>query len=130
MHDARTSNANSKSGGNSAAALDVTTICTNGLIGFPGAPRRPVKRDQVAIVKEFLARCRRTSSVWPHCSPVSSTLKHQIEAHARRYISTGAVIVAAVEMNIVAVPCCHGARDCLIGVSARDVERLIKGTHP
>lgn len=111
------------------AFSDEIKVCTNGLIGYPNAPRRQVQPDQVEIVKSFLQRCRRLKAVQPLTTPISSTLKHQIERlPGVRYISTGAVIVAALELGLVVQQYC-GARDALIGVNVRDVDRLMKGVR-
>jgi len=102
------------------------TICGNGLIGFCDTPRRPVRRDHVEISKTFMKLCRRTAMVGREHAPVSSLLKHVIERWAHRYISTGAVIVAALEMEIAVTPVGEGSRDAMIGINIRDVKRLTK----
>ena len=102
------------------------TICGNGLIGFCDTPRRAVRRDHVEISKTFMKLCRRTAMVGREYVPVSSLLKHVSERWAHRYISTAAVIVAALEMKITVTPIGEGSRDAWIGINTRDVKRLTK----
>src|SRR5213592_928539 len=96
------------------------TVCTNGLAAgrtTRGVARRmPVRREQVEIVKQFLQPCRRTRWVRDPLSPRSCDLKHWIENWGGRYISNGAVIVAALELGFVCKPPCHGSRIALINV--------------
>lgn len=100
-------------------------VCTNGLIGYRDyhgpRPRNAVRREQVEIVKEFLRDCRSTRWARNLLSPVSSDLKHWVENWAGRYISTGAAIVAALELGLVCVPTGAGSRNVLIGVHFDDV---------
>jgi hypothetical protein len=100
------------------------TICSNGLAGYPGTPRRPVRADQVSIAVEFLRRCRSTRWARPVISPAASQLKHDIERWAGTYISTGAAITACTELGIVIVPYGGLSRDALIGVRLDDVTEL------
>jgi hypothetical protein len=99
------------------------TICANGLDGGRrrGQPRQPINRDQVEVAKEFLSPCRPTRWARDLLSPVSSDLKHWIENWAGRYISTGAAVVAALELGLVCVPTCQGSRNVWIGVHFEDV---------
>jgi hypothetical protein len=97
------------------------TICTNGLVGGYRGPRQPVRREQVEIVKEFLRDCRPTRWARNLLSPVSSDLKHWVENWAGPYISTGAAIVAALELGFICVPTGEGSRNVLIGVHLDDV---------
>jgi hypothetical protein len=98
------------------------TICANGFMGGyrRGQPRQPVCRDEVEIVKKFLSPCRRTRWARALLSPRSCDLKHWIENWAGRYISNGAVIVAALEMGIVCVPY-EGSSVALISIHFDDV---------
>ena len=84
-------------------------------------PRQPVRREQVEIVKEFLNQCRPTCWARKLISPVSSDLKHWVENWAGSYISTGAAIVAALELGMVCVVTGEGSRNVLIGVHFDDV---------
>jgi hypothetical protein len=97
------------------------TICTNGLVGGYRGARQPVRREQVEIVKEFLRECRPTRWARNLLSPVSSDLKHWVENWAGPYISTGAAIVAALELGFICVPTGEGSRNVLIGVHLDDV---------
>jgi hypothetical protein len=107
------------------------TICGNGIaapyrslrkpVRLPDAERSPVCRKQIDIVKEFLSDCRPTRWARNLLSPVSSDLKHWAENWAGRYISTGAAIVAALELNLVCVPTGKGSRNVFIGVHFDDV---------
>lgn len=116
-------------------------ICANGLIGghrrvgsrikpVPDAERGPVHRYQVEVVKELLAGCRPTRWARDLLSPVSSDLKHWAEnwggpelmagGHTG-YVSTGAAIVAAIELGLVCIPTFKGSRNVIIGVHFGDV---------
>jgi hypothetical protein len=99
------------------------TICANGLNGGyrRGQPRQPVSREQVEVAKEFLSPCRRTRWARDLLSPMSADLKHWIENWAGRYISTGAAIVAALELELICIPLCKGSRNVWIGVHFEDV---------
>ncbi|UQR61765.1 hypothetical protein LRP30_33945 [Bradyrhizobium sp. C-145] len=107
-------------------------VCANGLDGghrrygsrikpVPEAERQPVRRDQVEIVKELLRGCRPTRWARNLLSPVSSDLKHWAENWAGPYISTGAAIVAAIELGFVCIPTAEGSRNVFIGVHFDDV---------
>jgi hypothetical protein len=118
------------------------TICTEGLAAGRTsrgvARRRPIAREHVEIAKEFLKQCRR--EVLSLTCPINGTLKHDIERWAGCYISRGAVIVAAIELDIGIAPF-HGygpreedelspafyepAIAAVIGINARDVERVM-----
>lgn len=120
----------SENEGDGLTRIGPYTICANGTDGGfrRGQPRQPVSRAQVEIVKGFLTPCKRTRWARELLSPVSSDLKHMIESWARCYISTGAVIVAALELGIACKPCGEGGRNLFIGVcfnavSARMAER-------
>jgi hypothetical protein len=77
------------------------TICTHGIAAPYRGARQPVPREQVEIAKEFLQPCRRTRWARDPLSPRSCDLKHWIENWAGRYISNGAVIVAAAELGFI-----------------------------
>jgi hypothetical protein len=115
---------------NGLTAIRGFTICTNGLVGGYRGPRQPVRPDQVEIVKEFLSKCRRTRWARELLSPLSCDLKHWVEDWAGRYISTGAAIVAALELGLVVAPYKNGP-NALIGVPFEDVcERMAeRGWH-
>jgi hypothetical protein len=103
------------------------TICTHGLAAPYRGPRRPVQREQVEIVKEFLQPFRRMRWARDGLSPRSSDLKHWIENWAGRYISNGAVIVAASHWGFVCAPY-HDSNVALIGVHFDDViARMAEG---
>ncbi|WP_456762885.1 hypothetical protein [Bradyrhizobium sp. USDA 4011] len=80
-----------------------------------------MSREQVEIAKDFFDPCRRSRWARNLSSPVSSDLKHWIENWAGRYISTGAVIVAAFELGFACVPTFEGSRNVWIGVYFDDV---------
>ncbi|MCA1512678.1 hypothetical protein [Bradyrhizobium sp. NBAIM01] len=98
---------------------------------MPEAERRPVSRLQVEIVKELLAGCRRTRWARNLRSPVSSDLKHWAENWGGRdlvargqgtaYVSTGAAIIAAIELGFVCIPTGEGSHNVFIGVHFDDV---------
>lgn len=116
-------------------------ICANGLNGghrrygsrikaVPKTDRRPVHRNQVEVAKELLRGCRPTRWARKLLSPVSSDLKHWAEnwggpdfvAHGQcAYVSTGAAIVAAIELGLICVPTGEGSRNVFIGVHFDDV---------
>lgn len=100
-------------------------ICDNGFAGYPGIARTPVIASQVAKCADFLRQCRRTKWAKPQLSPIASTLKHQIERlPGNTYISTGATIVAAIQLGLVVER--YGERNALIGVRADDVAHELK----
>ncbi|MGW1423849.1 hypothetical protein ACWAT4_27425 [Bradyrhizobium manausense] len=100
-------------------------------------PRNPVQRDQVEAVKAIFAQCRHTTKVMPDNRLTIGCLKHDVERLMPRsgYISRGAVLVAAFEMNIAVVPIFderypadEGFQpvSAYIGINYRDIERLKK----
>jgi hypothetical protein len=91
------------------------TICMHGITAPYRGARQPVQREQVDLVKEFLLPCRRTRWARDPLSPRSCDLKHWIENWAGRYISNGAVIVAASELGFVCAPY-HDSSIALISV--------------
>ena len=97
------------------------TICHEGLRSS-WHPRRRVPDNHIEIAKGFLNRCRRVKV--PDPALTSSFLKHVIEKWAGQYIVTGAVIIAAFDLGIVALPLRETGRDAAIGVNIRDVGRL------
>ncbi|MCP3408812.1 hypothetical protein [Bradyrhizobium sp. CCGB01] len=115
-------------------------ICANGFWVSRGK-RSPVSRDQVEAAKTVLAQFRRTRMVQPDDRVAAGPLKHDVENLARRYISRGALIIAALEMGIAVVPVYdedwlwlsedgRGAEPLIstayVGVNYRDVERAVK----
>lgn len=116
-------------------------ICANGLNGghrrygsrikpVPETERQPVQREQVESVKELLRGCRPMRWARKLLSPVSSDVKHWAEnwggpdfvARGQcAYVSTGAAIVAAIELGFVCVPTGEGSRNVFIGVHFDDV---------
>ncbi|MGY4596345.1 hypothetical protein ACVWXL_004091 [Bradyrhizobium sp. GM22.5] len=96
-------------------------VCASGLAYITVKPRPPVDCQQVEIVKEFLKPCKRTRWARKLLSPVSSDLKHWIENWAGRYISTGAAIVAALELDLLCVATGKGSRNVFVGVHFDDV---------
>lgn len=102
--------------------VDGWTICREGLCSA-WHPRRRVPDHHIDIAKSFLNQCRRVKVPDPGLR--SSLLKHVIENWAGRYIVTGAVIIAALELGIVTLPLCEAGRDAAIGVNVRDVGRLV-----
>jgi hypothetical protein len=108
------------------------TICCDGLLSYY-PPRRRVRDRHIEIARLFLTQCRRArfSHAWPYLK--SSRLKHVIEQWAGRqpdlhcgYVSTGAVIIAALELEIAVAEVGEGSRDAAIGVNIRDVRRLTR----
>lgn len=116
------------------------TICTEGLVGhafeeFHGCrhPRYRVPQKEIDIAKSFLALCRRVNRLSRYDCPVSGDLKHHIELwpdfpiseeSPNRYLSRGAVIIAALEMGIKIAPLVDGGSSAIIGVNIRDVKEL------
>jgi hypothetical protein len=106
------------------------TICCDGLLSyFP--PRRRVRDRHIEVARSFLEQCRQARL--SRTSPYSSELKHIIEGWDQRppglsYVSTGAVIIAALELGIAVAPAGEGSRDAKIGVNIRDVRRLTRDT--
>jgi len=72
-------------------------------------------------VKELLGPCRRTRWARNLLSPVSSDVKHWAENWAGCYISTGAAIIAGLELGFICVPTGECSRNILIGVHFDDV---------
>lgn len=115
------------------AQIGPLRICANGLHGgqhrydamelTPDADRTPVSRTQVEIAKEFMRPCRRTRWARDMQSPTATQLKHWIESCGKPHISTGAVIVAALELGLVCAPAGTRphTRDALIGIHFDDV---------
>lgn len=116
-------------------------ICANGFWVSRGARRSPVARDQVEAAKSVLAQFRRTRMAQPDDRLAAGPLKHDVENLARRYISRGALIIAAIEMGITVEPVydedwlwlsedCRGLERLIstayVGVNYRDVERAVK----
>lgn len=115
-------------------------ICANGF-WVPRGKRSPVSRDQVEAAKTVLAQFRRTRMVQPNDCLAAGPLKHNVENLARRYISRGALIIAAIELGITVTPVydedwlslSEDGRDleplistAYIGINYRDVERAVK----
>lgn len=142
QHDNHTSTqveVSSETDANGLIRIGPYMICGNGLIGGHRRGQRcqPICRTQVKIVKEFLRYCRPTRWARNMLSPMSSDLKHWVENWAGpdfvalgrvSYISTGAAIVAAMELGLVCVPTNEGSRNIYIGVcfdtvAARMAER-------
>jgi hypothetical protein len=106
------------------------TICMDGLLScYP--PRRRVRDRKIEIARSFLTQCRQARL--SRASPKASLLKHVIEQWAAHqshlncnYVETGAVIIAALELEIAVAQVCEGSRDAVIGVNIRDVRRLTK----
>lgn len=141
-HTSVTNEVSSEKGPEGPTEIGGFTICANGLNGgyrrvgsrikrVPEAERQPVSRLQVEIVKELLAGCRRTRWARNLRSPVSCDLKHWAENWGGRdlvargqgtaYVSTGAAIIAAIELGFVCGPTGEGSRNVLIGVHFDDV---------
>jgi hypothetical protein len=116
-------------------------VCANGFWVSRGASRSPVSRDQVEAAKPVLAQFRRTRVVQKDDRLAAGSLKHDVENLARRYISRGALVIAAIEMGINVMPVYdedwlwlsedgRGLEPLIstayIGVNYRDVERVKK----
>ncbi|WLC19335.1 AAA family ATPase [Bradyrhizobium diazoefficiens] len=103
------------------ARIGPYVICRNGRTGPASGQRRPVPRDEIAIAKDFLSRCRRTRWARDPASPSATILRDLVTEwvlDCNRYtdgVSVGAIIVAALELGIPCAPL--GERDALIGVN-------------
>jgi hypothetical protein len=100
-------------------------------IAVRGGPFQEIQLDQIATAIEFLAMLEPTKT-----GRVDSyRLKHAGENWGRRhdlcgYLSNGSVIVAAVALDLVVAPCgpaWSASPNCMIGVSAKSVRRMIAG---
>jgi len=105
-----------------AQALEIArrrfpNLCSGGILGRR-AIGQPVDLEHVSTALAFLSRCRQTKA--PNCH--SFDLRRQIGG-----VTLGSVICAAVALDL-SVDTWQGTVDflphCLIGVDARDVERM------
>jgi hypothetical protein len=85
-----------------------------------GAPAGEFDLKEVATAIKFLRQCR--PAIKPRFS--SYGLKHVAERWSRRYVSNGALIAAAVYLDLKISPPIAGFPNVLVAVDGRDVSRL------
>ncbi|UTD28912.1 hypothetical protein [Bradyrhizobium sp. WD16] len=88
-----------------SAARRPSQLSANGLRPYPGTPPRPIQSEQVTLAAAFLSMLR----------PIKR----------RRYISNGALIVAALSLEFTVRPY-RASPNAGIGVSQRDLRRLME----